>query len=85
MTPDTIEEIIIFLGILVAILLGLAAGCLISDFVLPHIRPIERYLESLPEQEDDEEIAHRYENIRRQKAVRLRKRIQAVTRIVFIS
>lgn len=80
MTPDMIEESIIFLGILGAILLSLAVVGLIADFVIPHIRPIERYLESLPEQEDDEEIARRYENIRRQKAVRLCKHIQAMVR-----
>lgn len=80
MTPDMIEEGVVCLGIFGAFLLILAAGCLIADFVFPHIRPLERYLESLPEQEDDEEIARRYEQIRRKNAVRRRKRIWAIIR-----
>lgn len=77
MTPDMIEEGIVCLGTLGVILLALGAGCLIADFVFPHIRPLERYLDSLPEFEDDEEIARRYEAIRRKKAAARRKRIQA--------
>ena len=95
MTPDMIEEGVVCLGIFGAFLLILAAGCLIADFVLPHIRPLERYLESLPEYEDDEEIARRYEIINwkrvarqykkmlRKSTVRQRKRIRAMMRKFF--
>ena len=95
MTPEMIEEGVVCLGIFGAFLLILAAGCLIADFVFPHIRPLERYLEGLPEDEDDEEIARRYEIINwkrvarqykkmlRKSTVRQRKRIRAMMRKFF--
>lgn len=92
MTPETIEEGVICLGILCIYLLVLAAGCLIADFVLPHIRPIEKYLEGLPEFDDDEELARRYEKINwkrvgrrykkmlRKSTARKKKRIKAIVK-----
>lgn len=83
MKPDMIEEGIICLGILGILLFALVAVCLIADFVFPHIRPIERYLEGLPEQEDDEEIACQYEDIRQKKAAIRRQCIQDVISMFF--
>ena len=92
MTPEMIEEGVVCLGIFGAFLLILAAGCPIADFVLPHIRPLERYLESLPEFDDDEELARIYERIDwkrvgrqykkmlRKSAARQKKRIKAIVK-----
>lgn len=92
MIPEMIEEGVIRLGILSVYLLALAAGCMIADFVLPHIRPIEQYLESLPEFDDDEELARRYEKINckragcrnkkmpRKSKANQKKRIQAIVK-----
>lgn len=92
MTPDMIEEGVICLGIFGVILLTFAVGGLIADFVLPHIRPIEQYLENLPELDDDEELARRYEKINwkrvgcrykkmlRKSTARQKKRIKAIVK-----
>lgn len=61
MTPDFAGELIIYLGILAAFLIVLGIGGLIADFVFPHIPFIQKWLDGLPEYEDDEEIARLYE------------------------
>ncbi|MCI9505762.1 MAG: hypothetical protein HFF62_04110 [Oscillospiraceae bacterium] len=55
MTPELMEEAVVNLAILTGYLLVLGVGCLIADFVFPHIPFIERYLESLPDWEDEDE------------------------------
>lgn len=54
MTPDMAEEAVIALAILVGYLLILVVGCLVADFVFPHIPFIERFLDSLPDWEDED-------------------------------
>ena len=49
-------------------------GCLIADFVFPHIRPLQKWLDSLPEYEDDAEIARMYEEERRRRRARRKAR-----------
>ena len=44
----------IFLGYTAAILLILGIGGLIADYVFPHIPFIERFIDSLPEWDDEE-------------------------------
>lgn len=56
MSPELAEEGVVCLLILTSYLLVLGIGCLIADFVFPHIPFIERFLDSLPEFEDDEEL-----------------------------
>lgn len=56
MSPELAEEGVVCLLILTGYLLVLGIGCLIADFVFPHIPFIERFLDSLPEFEDDEEL-----------------------------
>lgn len=41
--------------ILTGFLLVLAAVGFVADYILPHIKPLERWLESLPQWEDDDE------------------------------
>lgn len=43
-------------GILAVFLFVLGIGGLIADYVFPHIGPLERYLESLPMFEDDNDF-----------------------------
>ena len=54
MTPEIAEEAVIALAILVGYLLILGVGCLVADFVFPHIPFIERLLDSLPDWEDED-------------------------------
>lgn len=49
------EDLVLFLAYTAVLNLVLAVGCLIADYVFPHIPFIERYLESLPPWEDEEE------------------------------
>lgn len=48
------DDLLIFLGYTAAILLILGIGGLISDYVFPHIPFIERFIDSLPEWDDEE-------------------------------
>ena len=49
------EDLVLFLVYMTVLNLVLLVGCLIGDKVFPHIPFIERYLESLPAWEDEEE------------------------------
>ncbi len=53
MTPDMAEEAVVALAILAGYLLILGIGCLVADFVFPHIPVINRFLDSLPDWEDE--------------------------------
>ena len=55
MTPEQIGDAVVTLAIISGYLLILGVGCLIADFVFPHIPFIERYLESLPDWDDEED------------------------------
>lgn len=56
MTPDLIGEAIVDLMVLAGFMVVLGIGALIADYVFPHIPFIQRYLDSLPDYEDDEEL-----------------------------
>lgn len=49
------EDLILFLAYMTVLNLVLAVGCLIADYVFPHIPFIEKYLESLPAWDDEED------------------------------
>ena len=55
MTPEQIGDAVVALAIISGYLLILGVGCLIADFVFPHIPFIERYLEILPVWNDEED------------------------------
>ena len=55
MTPEFIEEAVVGLAILTGYLLILSIGCLIADFVFPHIPFIQRFLDSLPDWDEEED------------------------------
>lgn len=54
MTPVLMEEAVVDLAILAGYLLVLGVGCLIADFVFPHIPFIERFIDSLPIWDDED-------------------------------
>lgn len=74
MNPEFMSDLVINLAILCVFLLVLGVGGLIADFVFPHIPFLQKWLESLPEYEDDVEIARLYEEERREQRARRRAR-----------
>ena len=48
------SNLVPFLGYTAAILLNLGIGGLIADYVFPHTPFIERFIDSLPEWDDEE-------------------------------
>ena len=72
MRPEFMADLVISLAILCVFLLILGAGCSIADFVFPHIPFLQKWLDSLPEYEDDVEIARLYEEERRERRARHR-------------
>lgn len=55
LTPELLGDAVIALGILGVYLLILGVGCLIADFVFPHIPFIQRFLDSLPDWDEEED------------------------------
>ncbi len=55
MTPEMMEELVIFLFYMTGLNAVLLVGCLVADYIFPHIPFIERYLRSLPAWNDDDE------------------------------
>lgn len=55
MGPEVLDEAVVCLMILTGYLGVLCVGCIIADYVFPHIPFIERWLESLPAWEDEDE------------------------------
>lgn len=52
---DLLGEAVVALGLMSGFLLILGVGGLIADYVFPHIPFIQRFLDSLPDWEDEEE------------------------------
>lgn len=75
MTPDLIGEAIVDLMILAGFLMVLGIGALLADYVFPHIPLIQRYIDSLPDYEDDEELyQEEMARIRRKRIARRNRR-----------
>lgn len=75
MTPDLIGEAIVDLMVLAGFMVVLGIGALIADYVFPHIPFIQRYLDSLPDYEDDEELYQQeLARIRRRRNARRNRR-----------
>jgi hypothetical protein len=49
------DDVVILLAEMAALLFILGIGCIVADYIFPHIRPLQRWLESLPEWDDDED------------------------------
>ena len=75
MTPDLIGEAVVDLMVLAGFMVVLGIGALIADYVFPHIPFIQRYLDRLPDYEDDEEVERQYrEELRQRRIARQRRR-----------
>lgn len=75
MTPDLIGEAVVDLMFLAGFMVVLGIGALIADYVFPHIPFIQRYLDSLPDYEDDEELYQQeLARIRRRRNARRNRR-----------
>ena len=75
MTPDLIGEAVVDLMVLAGFMVVLGIGALIADYVFPHIPFIQRYLDSLPDYEDDEELYQQeLARIRRRRNARRNRR-----------
>lgn len=55
MTPELIDEAVVNLLLFAGFLVVLSVGSLVADYVFPHIPFIQRYLDSLPDWDDEEE------------------------------
>ena len=77
MTPDLIGEAVVDLMVLAVFLGILGIGALIADYVFPHIPFIQRYLDRLPDYEDDEEVERQYREEQRRKRIAHRNRRNA--------
>lgn len=49
------EDLVLFLYYMTGLNAVLLVGCLVADYVFPHIPFIERYLDSLPDWDEDYE------------------------------
>lgn len=75
MTPDLIGEAVVDLMVLAGFMAVLGIGTLIADYVFPRIPFIQRYLDSLPDYEDDEELYQQeLARIRRKRNARRNRR-----------
>ena len=75
MTPELLGEAIVDFVFLAVFLGILGIGALIADYVFPHIPFIQRYLDSLPDYEDDGEVERRYrEELHQRRLARQRHR-----------
>lgn len=67
------EDLAMFLAAVAVICFALGIGGLVADYVFPHIPPLRRWIDSLPEYEDDSEIYRReMERLRLRREARFR-------------
>lgn len=50
-----VHELIIVIGFVGAISIALAVCGFVADYIMPHIGPLERYIQSLPLEDDDDD------------------------------
>lgn len=74
MTPKLLGEAIVDFAFLAVFLGVLGIGALIADYVFPHIPFIQRYLDRLPDYEDDEEVERQYREEQRQRRLARQRR-----------
>lgn len=55
MNPEFVEDLAVNLAILCGFLAVLGVGGLIADYVFPHIPFIQRFLDTLPDWDEDED------------------------------
>lgn len=80
MNPEFMGDLVVGLGFMCVFLFILCLGGLVADYVFPHIPFIQRWLDSLPEYEDDEDVIREYEEIRRWKRESRRAKMKRMKR-----
>ena len=80
MRPELMDEAVVDLAIFAGFMFLLVVGGIIADYILPHIPPVRRWIDSLPEYEDDTELYQQeMERLWRNRAAR-RKRVKRLMR-----
>lgn len=74
MTPELLGEVIVDFAFLAVFLGILGIGALIADYIFPHIPFIQRYLDRLPDYEDEEVERQYREELRQRRLARQRRR-----------
>lgn len=54
MTPDMMADFLIYVGLYGIFLFILAVGCIVADHVMPRIPAFQRFLDTLPDWEDED-------------------------------
>jgi hypothetical protein len=54
MTPELLGEAAVGLLILTGLMFALCVGCVVADYVLPHIKLLRRWVDSLPQWDDED-------------------------------
>lgn len=54
MSPELAGDLVVNLAILTGYLLVLCAGCFVADYILPKIPFVERFLDTLPDWDEEE-------------------------------
>jgi hypothetical protein len=54
MTPELFDEAVVDLLILGGLMFVLCVGCLVADYIFPHIKPLQKWLDSLPNWDEED-------------------------------
>lgn len=73
MNPDFTGDLIIHIGLLGAFMLILCVGCVIADYLFPHIPFLQRWLDSMTDYEDREGEEERMKAGRKRRDAKRRK------------
>ncbi len=76
------DEVIVWLAVFAVYMGVLGIGGIVADYIFPCIPPLRRWIDSLPEKDDDSEIYRQeMERIRRNRAARRRWMRKMIRRI----
>lgn len=53
-TAEALDTAVVFLFYVAGILLTLGVGGLVADYIFPRIKPLDRFLDSLPMMDEEE-------------------------------
>ena len=77
MTPDFIGEAVSCGIIFAGFMIMLGVGCFVADYIFPHIPFLNRWLDSLPDFEDDDEVYEQYLAERRARRIARQRKLAA--------
>lgn len=55
MNHELMDDLVVFLLYMAGLNLVFLVGCIVADYILPYIQFIERFLDSLPEWDEEED------------------------------